>query len=189
MDFTNGAQLHLLVNHIAIVGVPVAALALAWGLVRRQPEVARVGLGLLALVAASVVLPYVTGEAAEEVVERYGVEHDAIEAHEDFATTTALATGTLALFALGALLALRRVFRRGLALVVLVAALPVAWMLARTGHLGGEIRHPEIRLDAAAGGTEEAGDPASDPAGDPAGDDRGRGRGRGRRGESLRAQP
>ena len=150
MDFTNGAQLHLIVNHIPVICVPVVALLLAWGLLRSQPEVTRAALGLLALVAAAVLLPYLTGEPAEEVVEEYGVSHDFIHQHEEFAEATALATGVLAVLAVGALVLSRRPFRRWPGVVVLVAALGASGMLAWTAHLGGQVRHLEIRPGAPA---------------------------------------
>lgn len=166
----NGAQFHVIVNHVAIIGVPVAALVLGWGIIRNKPDVARVGLGVLAMVAASVLLAYLTGEPAEEVVESYNVDEEYIHAHEDFGTITTWLTGALAVLALGVLLAVRKTYRRGLAMLVLIAVLPVSGMLAWTGHLGGEIRHPEIRP-----GTSVQGDGGGHEEDESSGRDRGRG--------------
>lgn len=145
MDLTNGAQLHIALNHIAVIGVPLAALVLAGGLLRRSADVTVAGLALLALTAIGVAPAYFTGEGAEEVVEAYGVDDGVIHEHEEFAEKVAVATGLLGLLAIGALVAFRRTGGRALPTVALGAALLAAGALAWTAHLGGEIRHPEIR--------------------------------------------
>ena len=140
-------HLHLLLNHLPIVGVPIGAAMLAWGLWRRERAVQRATLGLLVIVGALAVPVFLTGEPAEERVENLaGVSEETIGRHEDVATSTMIMTGLLALVAAGGLVVSRRgrPLPRGLVLATLAGALIASSMLAATGFLGGQIRHTEI---------------------------------------------
>ena len=94
-----------------------------------------------------------------------GVSHRVIHAHEEWGEWAALATGALAALALGVLLAWRRAVRPALGALTLAAVLPVMGALGWTAHLGGEIRHPEIRTGADAVYPDEA--RGDDHGGDP----------------------
>ncbi len=143
----NGAQLHLLTNHIAVIGVPLGAFLLAWGLLRGSRALRTAGLVVLVLVSVGGVVAYFSGEPAEHVVEAYGVSGRTIHPHEEFAEKTFVVTDVLAVLALVALVMLRkRPDNRLWPTLTLGLALVTAGMLAWTAHLGGEIRHPEIRL-------------------------------------------
>jgi hypothetical protein len=150
----NDAHLHLLVNHIPIVGGGLAAVVLAWGLIRKNRPIVQLGLGLLVFVGVASLAADLTGEGAEEVVEHSGVNynHDAIEEHEEaafFANMAAMLTGIAALATL-----LVRKFRDGKAMpvVVLVLAIWATATMVRTGYLGGFIVHSEVHGNAPAGG-------------------------------------
>ena len=68
MDFST-AHLHLMFNHIPVLGAPFLALLLLIGLIRRSAELQRVALGLTVLLALVTIPIYLTGEPAEEQVE------------------------------------------------------------------------------------------------------------------------
>lgn len=148
----NDAHLHLLVNHIPVLGAVFAFLLGAYGLVRRQPEVVRAALLGLVLVGVGSVVAMQTGERAEEMVEDLaGISEARIHEHEEAAEVANYAAIALGLLALGVLIWRRRQPDVGLAPagVVLVGALVVIVLMARAASLGGEIRHPEIRADGA----------------------------------------
>ncbi|MBT9394510.1 hypothetical protein KLP40_15170 [Hymenobacter sp. NST-14] len=139
----NEAHLHLLLNHTPILGCLFGLLVLGAGLVKASPPVIRTGL-ITVLGAALLCLPtQLTGKGAEEVVEKLpGISHQLIEAHEEAAELGFWAlelTGALALLAL-LQTGRQRLFIR----LALAGALLSFGLLARTGHLGGQIRHPEI---------------------------------------------
>lgn len=142
----NAAHIHLVLVHIPVVLIPLSALLLAWGLVRTQPSVRRVGLGI-ALVASLVSVPaYLAGEGAEDIVEdRAGVSERAIEEHEEaaeiaFWLSLLLLAGSLATFGLEA----RRHALAGRAYSgALAIALLCSGSLGYAANLGGRIRHPE----------------------------------------------
>jgi hypothetical protein len=65
------AHLHLLLNHIPVLGTMIfAPLVLAWGLLRRSRDATLTGLLLAILLALTAVPIYLTGEPAEEQLER-----------------------------------------------------------------------------------------------------------------------
>jgi uncharacterized membrane protein len=146
MDLTH---LHLLSNHIPVIGVIFGLVVLAWGMFQGSDEVKRVGL-LTLIVAGIVAVPvYLTGEPAEEVVEKLpGVSEGIIELHEDSALISLIFAMVAGAFALLSLVsnrlkwaALAKFSVVGTILVSLIAA----GLMARTANLGGQIRHSEIR--------------------------------------------
>lgn len=142
-----GPQLHLILNHLPIVGFVLMTPLLILAIFSQRSEYKRLALlgatavGLLALPA------FWTGEPAEEGIEDMpGVSEPLIEAHEE-AAEVAL---TLALVTAGIAAAAWIATRRGDKLLTLamplvtVAALATTGTMAWVGHEGGKIRHPEI---------------------------------------------
>jgi uncharacterized membrane protein len=146
MDLTH---LHLILNHLPVVGIMFGFLILAWGVLRGYEEVKTVGLIFLVFTAFAALPVYLTGEPAEEAVEKLpGVSEQIIELHENSALLSlilAMATGVLAFFGL--------IFKRFSAVnvtrfsmfAILFLSFVTGALMARTANLGGEIRHTEIR--------------------------------------------
>ncbi|HYV97237.1 MAG TPA: hypothetical protein VE967_07300 [Gemmatimonadaceae bacterium] len=146
----NAAHIHLIVNHVPVIGIVVALFPLAAGYVRRSDETIRVSLALLVLLGLSAVVAYLTGDPAEDVVKKLpDFSKELVDAHDDaagFALGAMIAVGT---GALAALIAFRRsVLPRWVAVAALAGTLFAASILARTAWLGGQIRHTEIRSNA-----------------------------------------
>jgi hypothetical protein len=198
------AYLHLITNHIPIIGVPFALALLLIGMWRNSAEVKAAAYLIFAFLAVATLTVYFLGQGGEDFVEELpGVSHDTIEDHEEFAIfglVGSIITGVVSLAALlmfggfGLLFrrrnseppedgeAPRRTFPSWINLTVLVLALITAALLGYTGQLGGKIRHPEFHggVTAATTANQEAGDPEAADA-DENGSGRGRGRGRGGR--------
>lgn len=82
----NLAHMHLLLNHISAVGLPVGLIFLVYGLVKKNTNVQRFSLIVLIALAAFIIPAYLTGEPAEELVENIpGVTKSLIHAHEEAA--------------------------------------------------------------------------------------------------------
>lgn len=149
----NPAHLHLLTNHIPVLGTIFGLLVLAAGLIRRSEEVQRVGMAALVLVALVAIPVYLTGGSAEGVADGLpGVSEAVIEPHESAATLALIVlgiTGALALIGLVTSRGARRL-PRPLTMLVLALAVVSGGLMARTANLGGRIRHTEIRRDIAA---------------------------------------
>ena len=144
----NPAHLHIILNHIPVIGIPFGTALLIWGFLRKSDEVKRAGLLVFVFIALVTIPTFLTGKAAEDIVEHLpGVSEDLIETHERAATIALIATSVLGGLALLRLLIPARFAAVGgpMSILVFVFALGVAGWLARTGHLGGQIRHSEIR--------------------------------------------
>jgi hypothetical protein len=139
---------HLLLNHLPIVGIPLVAALLGYGMIRRQRDVQRAALAGFVLLALLTVPAYMTGEPAEEAIEHVpGVATALISRHETLATIAVVLTAALGVLASLGLFVSRRgrpVPRAVLAGGVLVAALTIGALIP-TGYVGGQIRHEEIR--------------------------------------------
>ncbi|OZC01424.1 DUF2231 domain-containing protein [Rubricoccus marinus] len=157
MDATH---LHLIVNHVPILGTLFALILGVYGAARRQPDVVRMALMALVVVGVASVVATRSGEGAEETVEHLpGVSERIIHEHEEAAEVANYGAIALAVLALGVLVWRRRETDIGRApsVVVLVGAALVFGLMARAGNLGGQIRHTEIR-----DGTAEVRGPAVD---------------------------
>jgi hypothetical protein len=144
-------HLHLMLNHTPLLGALAAALLLVWGLIRRSPEVVRVGLIATVLVALLTIPVYLTGEPAEHRLRDLvpDIDRDIADDHEERAETAffaILVTGALAVLALWRGRATGDPGRGWTGLVC--AALVICFgLFAWTALIGGQIRHTELRAN------------------------------------------
>ena len=144
----NAAHLHLMLNHLPVLGTAFGLGLLAWAQWKRNDELRRVSLGVLVLVTLLAVPAYLTGEPAEDLVENLpGVSIVLIKQHEAAAQLAFTAQLVLGVGSLGGFIAFRRgrTIPNWFAGAMLALALVVAGLMARTANFGGEVRHPEIR--------------------------------------------
>ena len=149
----NAVHLHLLLNHVPVIGVPIGIALLAWAIGARERGQQRMALALLVVAGLATGLVYLTGDPAEDGVERLaGVSRAMIERHDDFATATVVAAHLLWIMGVITLFLSRqgRPLKRGLVVATLAVGLITSSMLAGTAWLGGQIRHDEIRSGAVA---------------------------------------
>lgn len=155
MDLTH---LHLLINHVPVMGLAFGLLILVLGLFRKSEEL-KLGAALIFIISAVMVVPVQqTGEAAEHTVDELtGVSHDRIEEHED---ASDFVLPPMILLALASIFGLVR-YKKDNALPkfatysMLVLALFSSTVVARVAYLGGMIRHTEVHGDAPAGEAED----------------------------------
>lgn len=193
------AYLHIVLNHLPIIGIPFGLGLLLLGVVTKNDSIKRAALLAFVLLGALTVPVYLTGKGGEDFVEDLaGVSEGAIEAHERMASITLLPVGALALFSLFAFVKYGglQLFKRRASgepspadgagsaasspsvpgwagLTALVLAVLASGVVGYTGKLGGKIRHTEFY-----GGAQ----------GDEEDEDGGRGRGRGGRNERRNDQ-
>jgi len=143
----NTVHLHLLLNHLPVVGTLIGTLLLAVALLRRSDELGRVSLGLFALLGVIALAVYLTGEPAEDAVEKLpGFSHGVVDRHQDAALVATIVVGLVGTFALASLLFYRRrALPRWVTVLGFGAALVASSAMAYTANLGGQIRHTEIR--------------------------------------------
>jgi hypothetical protein len=143
-------HLHLMLNHIPVLGTFFGLALLAFALWRNSEELKKAALSTFVVVALFAIPVYLSGEPAEEAVHPLpDVSESVIEQHESAATVAFTGVLVLGVGALAGLL----LFRRGKVVpawfgsVMLGAALIVGGAMAWTANLGGQVRHTEIRSD------------------------------------------
>ena len=146
-------HVHLLLNHVPVIGTFLCLLLLLVAFVRKSEELKRVTLGLFVLIALITIPVYLTGDSAQEMVENIpGVSRAMIHQHENSALYSLIAVEVAGVIALAGLLLFRK--NKGLAnlltIVTLVFSLITGGLLAWTSNLGGQVRHTEISSGASA---------------------------------------
>jgi hypothetical protein len=141
-------QIHLMLNHLPVLGSLLGMCLLAAGMARKNEDLKRAGL-LVFLAGALAALPvYLTGEPAEQAMQGVpGMNGRELQNHREvaqLALSSILVLGGLSgsafwLFRKGACVP------RGFALGTMAAALLAASLMVWTAHLGGQVRHTEIR--------------------------------------------
>ena len=143
----NQTHIHLLLSHLPIFGSVIGGLILAQGLWTKsnQTKIAAYNIFIISAIGAGIA--YLTGEAAEETVENIqGVAKNIVDEHEDFAVFALASLIMLGVASIGGLfLTLRKpALTRTTAIVILFISIISFGLAARTGYLGGQIRHTEI---------------------------------------------
>lgn len=144
----NAAQIHLALNHLPIglvlIGVPILLAAI----LRKSRELKTTASILLMLSALVTVPVFLTGEPAEEVVEdRVGVSEAIIHEHEEAAELSLIFIALLGSLTFAAWLfeRYRTPAPSTVWLGILALGIINVGLFLRTAHLGGLIRHEEIR--------------------------------------------
>ncbi|MEO8453458.1 MAG: hypothetical protein ABI647_26985 [Gemmatimonadota bacterium] len=144
----NAVHVHLIVTHLPVLGVGLGTALLGFGLYRKNRVIQQTALSILVLAGLAAGAAYVSGEAAEEVIEEtLAVGTPYLERHEEagvYGLVLAAIAGAMALIVL-ATGRKGRPLSKGLAALNLVIALLASGTLAWVANLGGQIGHPEIR--------------------------------------------
>ncbi|MCI0453758.1 MAG: hypothetical protein L0Y68_02040 [Candidatus Dadabacteria bacterium] len=146
----NWAHVHLMLNHIPLVGVGFAALLLIVAMLRRGKELITVALVFVILVSLWAIPAYLTGEPAEKIVEDLpGISEELIEEHEEQAEIAFILVEVTGALALITLIARRYSDKLGQRLIMLTLLVLIVsgGLIAWTANLGGKIHHEEIRSD------------------------------------------
>jgi hypothetical protein len=146
----NLAHLHLLTNHLPIIGIPFALILLIHGFWKGNLATQKFSLLAMVLFSLMVLPVYFTGDPAEDAVENIpGVQKRMIHDHEESGEVSmvlTLVTGGAALVSLALLQKKSRIPKQAVWSVMALAVISSA-SLAYTGSLGGVIRHTEVRGD------------------------------------------
>jgi uncharacterized membrane protein len=143
----NSVQMHLALTHVPVILSFVGLIMLLVAFFIKNTTLTKTSYIVL-LVAGVAALPvFFTGEGTEEAIENLpGVSEAVIKRHEEVAQLAMITIAAAGLVALAALISSRwhmapRVFK----VVVLLLAIASGGLMAQTAHLGGQIRHTEIR--------------------------------------------
>src|SRR5437899_4331749 len=140
---------HLILTHVATVGFVFALLFYIAALVMNSVVMKRASLVVFVVCAILGVPTYVTGAASMWALTGVpGISRAVVNAHRDMALWTLFGlafTGVTAWIELWRFRHLGRFSNRSLYLVLAFAIITLG-VMAETGHRGGQINHPEIRL-------------------------------------------
>ena len=144
----NPAHLHMVLNHIPIIGMGFVILLLIIALLWGKSELLNVSLIFAILIAVSTIVVHQTGESAEKYVQgKPGFSDELVQAHDvaaDVAFAFVEAAGLLALITL-----VKRKYSKNSGKVLILATLlglvVGEVLMIRAANLGGKINHPEIR--------------------------------------------
>lgn len=160
------AHLHLLITHLPIFGSILGAFVLAYGIWSKSNSTKIAAYFLFIIAAIGTGIAYLTGEGAEEVVENIqGVSENVMKEHEEFAMFALVSLIVLGISSLFALFVTykKSTLLKTASIATLVISLVSFALVARTGYLGGQIRHTEISATAVQnGGGRESGDKDDD---------------------------
>jgi hypothetical protein len=138
------AQLHLLLNHLPIVGFGLGIGLFVGALHSGSEDLKRASFVIFFLISLMALPAYLTGNAVMfSLRNEPGVSQDLIAAHQDAAM---LALIPMEVMGFVAWFALWRSRPWHLAALLILSTLTLG-LMARAGNLGGEIRHSEIVAD------------------------------------------
>jgi uncharacterized membrane protein len=145
----NQAHLHLLINHLPIFGSFLGAVVLTYGLYVKSIETKIASYILFVISAIGAITAYLTGEGAEEIVENLqGVTENAIKLHEESALYSLTALIVLAVASIVSFVMIKIVnASKSIDGIILMISVVSFGLIAWTSHLGGQIRHTEIRAN------------------------------------------
>ena len=145
----NASQIHLALTHVPVIMSFIGLGVLVIALIKKNDILTKTSFYIF-LTAGLFALPvYFTGEGAEENVEELpGISESLIGRHEQFANISFTIILVCAALSLAALLLYKyRQAFKSIRYVVLLFAFGSALAMAQTAHLGGQIRHSEIRAN------------------------------------------
>lgn len=138
--------IHVLITHLPIFGSILGALVLVQGIWRKSKITIIASYTIFICSSLGGIIGYLTGEGAEETVEKLqGISENAIEAHEDFALYALIGLSLLGVVSIAGLIAeYKRSPASGkIARGLLFISLTCFFLGLRTGYLGGKIRHSD----------------------------------------------
>jgi uncharacterized membrane protein len=142
----NPAHIHLLLNHVPVIGFGIGLALFVTALLAKQSELRRAGFVIFFLAAALTIVTYVSGnDAREKLKEIPDISGPLMEAHESAALVAFVfmqATGFFSWIALWIWGRPLRFARWNSGLVLIFATVTFV-LMARASYMGGAIRHPE----------------------------------------------
>lgn len=144
----NAAHLHLILNHLPVIGSWFGLAFLVVAMIRRNDTLMSSALLIFIFTALIAIPTLLTGDPAEHLIRDLpGVTRAYIHVHEEAAQMAFLVLEILGVIAIVGLIMHKRGMRLPwwLKALLLIGALMGSAAMVRVAELGGEIRHTEIR--------------------------------------------
>jgi uncharacterized membrane protein len=145
------AHIHVMINHIPVMGTIFLVILMVYGLVRKSNEIVRVSFYFTVALSLATVPVYLTGDPAKDQIRNETwFERKRVDAHEEMAEKGFIAVLVTGALAIAAIWMARNggPVRLGMAVIVLFGLLVSAGLFGVAALKGGEIRHDEIRVGA-----------------------------------------
>lgn len=143
----NASQIHLALNHVPLFFSLIGGAILLYGFIKKSDSIKIMSLYFMIAAALFTIPVYLTGDGTEEMVEKLpGVSESMIHEHEEMAEIGLIIIIITGIAALGSLVLKKKalLLKIGLILSVILSFASFG-VMAQTAHLGGQIRHNEIR--------------------------------------------
>jgi len=143
----NLTHLHLLITHLPIFGSILGAFVLINGIWTKSIQTTMAAYYLFVISSIGAGIAYLTGEEAEETVENIqSVSERMIGQHEDSAMLSLISFIVLGVVSVIAIFLSSRNPRllKPISIAILIISCISFGLVARTGYLGGQIRHTEV---------------------------------------------
>ncbi len=143
----NSSQIHLALTHVPVILSLVGLVVMAVAIIRKNDTLTMTSFYLLLFAGVFAIPVFFTGEGAEEAIEHLpGISETDIERHEDLAKYSFGLVSLTAIIALAGLLLYKRAkLLRLIRPFVFLLGLVTTGIMVVTAHLGGQVRHTEIR--------------------------------------------
>ena len=156
----NSVQMHLALTHVPVILSLVGLGMLIVSFLTKNSILTKTSYYIIVISGLAALPVFFTGESTEEAVEHLpGVSETIIERHEEVAKMAMVSIVAGGLLALAALISFRWFLAARLLKVgVLVMTFISGGLMIQTAHLGGQIRHTEIRNGMTAANENERGE-------------------------------
>ena len=156
----NSVQMHLAFTHVPVILSLVGLGMLIVSFLTKNSILTKTSYYIIVISGLAALPVFFTGESTEEAVEHLpGVSETIIERHEEVAKMAMVSIVAGGLLALAALISFRWFLAARLLKVgVLVLTFISGGLMIQTAHLGGQIRHTEIRNGMTAANENERGE-------------------------------
>lgn len=147
----NSVQMHLALTHVPVILSLVGLIMLIVAFFVKNTTLTKISYVLILVAGVAAIPVFFSGEGTEETIENLpGVSEAIIEKHEDVANLSIISIAAAGLLALAALFSAKwQIASRVLKIVILLLSITSGGLMVQTAHLGGQIRHTEIRNDVA----------------------------------------
>jgi hypothetical protein len=145
MDYTH---VHLYLNHTPVVGSVILFVFLGHALLYKKPDLVKISLWFFLIIALIFIPVYLSGEPAEEVVEKQlGIAEEIVDKHEEAALISLIIVELIGVISIAGIFIYKKEKPVPAWFSYMLIVLNIAMIIsfARTATLGGEIRHTEIR--------------------------------------------
>jgi uncharacterized membrane protein len=143
----NASQVHLALTHFPVVLSLVGLIMLIVAVLNKNLGLKRTAYFVLIAAGIATIPVFISGKGAEEIIEDFaGVSESMIKQHESIAQFSLIAIIISAVLSAAALIPYKfKTVSRVFTILVFLSVIVSSALLAQTAHLGGQIRHPEIR--------------------------------------------